>query len=76
MDIKEATEVLMTYEYTAGDYERIIDLIKELDKYKLIVEELENDYGFLGHRYSGSDSTDYLRFVIPRLKQKYFPKEK
>ena len=51
----------------------IIKKLKRGEKFEAIINELENDYGFLAHHYAESDSTDYLRYVIPRLKQKYFP---
>jgi len=77
--IKEMKDIDITCtpnEY--GEHLKLIDEIIELlqrgEKYEAIVNELENDYGFLAHRYAGSDSTDYLRYIIPRLKQKYFPK--
>jgi len=58
--------------------DEVIELLKrgeENGKYKAIIKELKDNYGFLAHRYEGSDSTDYLKYVIPRLEQKYFPKE-
>jgi len=84
METEEAIEFL-TYEkvYFINDsygkkhcreLNEVIELLQRGEKYEAIVNELENDYGFLAHRYAGSDSTDYLRYVIPRLKQKYFPK--
>ena len=75
MEIDKAIKVLKCDDYTAGDYERIIDLLEELGKYKYIVEDLEHNYGFLSHYYNGSDSTDRLEYVIPRLKEKYSLRE-
>jgi len=77
MNTKEAIEIVCVgreQPLTFNEAHKVINLLKRSEKYEAIVNELEKDYGFLGHRYAGSDSTDYLKYVIPRLKQKYFPK--
>lgn len=74
MNTKEAIEMICVGReelLSIKGANKIVNLLRELKAYKKIVNELEKDYGHLGHRYAGSDSTDYLRYVIPRLKQKY-----
>jgi len=87
MDTKEAIEFIEGIKHSGNGYgnsyisdfgklKDIISLLQQGEAYRQIVEDLEKDYGFLGHRYDGSDSTDYLRYVIPRLKQKYLKEKK
>jgi len=51
-------------------YNQIISLLQQGEKWKAIVEDLENNCGYF---YYGS--SDNLSSIIPKLEQKYFPKE-
>jgi len=83
MDTKEAVEVLTYYDAhyydTAHTDElaEIIDMLYEGGKYKLMWEELYQEYGICPIRKNDEEGymSNILYKILEELEQKYFPKE-
>jgi len=75
MDTKKAVKILKIHNETIGHtisnklMQEIIESLEKSEKFEQIVDYLEK---YCGYYYYGS--SDNLSYLIPRLKQKYFPK--
>ena len=84
MEVKEAIEFCKLegsycpQHYMRQNYYNIINLLQQGEKYRLILKDLDRQYGhyLIGIKDNGEIGTGYtIRDFIEKVEQKYFPKE-
>jgi len=81
MNTKEAIEFVRLTRLESGlisegkDYDDIITLLRQGEKYKQMWEVLKDKYCFLRNDHRRTNEIVYLKGILKDLEQKYFPKE-